>query len=224
MTKKGSRWTSACANLRGFDQRRQNVNVIVPVHVKRRVDFTYKFNNIPSGLKNLSNFIKVSPSHIEIIGTPEQVETFADDIANLGTFDFNHIGLEDRQKKIELNIPQGIGVIDGTTEVTVTFNMENFTSKTIDLEMNSSNTSVIRRPAGRSYQLATQKIGVKLIGSKVHRKKKASNLSAVIDMADDPTTGVREFRAMIRVSGFDDVWVYYGESEPSGYQIYMNVS
>jgi hypothetical protein len=91
--------------------------------------------------------------------------------------------------------------------------------------MNSSNTSVIRRPVGRSYQLATQKIGVKLIGSKRSIEKiKAGNLSAVIDMADDPTTGVREFRAMIRVSGFDDVWVYYGESEPSGYQIYMNVS
>lgn len=209
----------------GLTSADNKVNVIVPVHVKRRVDFTYKFNNIPSGLKNLSNFIKISPSHIEIIGAPEQVETFADDIANLGTFDFNHIGLEDRQKKIELNIPQGIGVIDGTTEVTVSFNMENFTSKTIDLEMNSSNTSVIRRPAGRSYQLATQKIGVKLIGSKQSIEKiKASNLSAVIDMADDPTTGVREFRAMIRVSGFDDVWVYYGESEPSGYQIYMNVS
>jgi len=208
----------------GLASAENKVNVIVPVQVKRRVEFTYKYNNIPPGLMNLKSFINISPSYVEIIGTPEQVDTFAGDIANLGTFDFNHISLEDRQKKISLNIPQGIAVIDGTTEVTVTFNMENFTSKTISMSLNSNNTLVIRRPAGRNWELATQKINVKLIGSKKSIDKiKENNLSAVIDMADDATTGVREFRATIKVSGFDDVWVYYGESEPSGYPIFINV-
>ena len=116
------------------------------------------------------------------------METFADDIANLGTFDFNHIGLEDGQKKIEQHLRGG--VIDGT-KVIVTFNMENFTSKTIDLEMNSSNTSVIRsgRPDA-AISLPPREIGVKLIGSKQSIEKiKASNPVAVIDMADDPTSG-----------------------------------
>jgi hypothetical protein len=88
----------------------------------------------------------------------------------------------------------------------------------------SQNTLVINKPAERSWTLTPQKIKVTLIGNKSSINKiKAANLSAVIDMANDNTTGVREYRAIIRVSNYNDVWIYYGDKEPSGYIAYMTI-
>lgn len=200
------------------------VNVTVPVEVQKTVEFTYKLDNIPSGFKNISNFVTVSPSKIEITGSPEQVQSFADDIADLGTFDFNHISLNDSKKEIKLNIPQGIRVMGGTDTVTVSFNMEGFETKTVALNINTGNTQVINKHSERTWSMSPQKINVTLIGKDSSIKKiKESNLSAVIDMAKDNTTGVREFRAIIRISGYNDVWVYYGKTQPGGYPAYLTV-
>ena len=200
------------------------VDVTVPVEIQQRVEFTYKINNIPSGFKDISNFITLSPSSIEITGSPEQVKSFADDIADIGTFDFNHISLDDSEKEVTLNIPQGIRVIGGTESVTVSFNMKGFDSKTISLNIDTGNTQVINKPANRSWTMSDQKLNVTLIGKSASiRKIKESNLSAVIDMARENSTGVREYRAIIRVAGYDDVWVYYGKTEPGGYPAILNV-
>lgn len=203
---------------------KNKVNVTVPVQERRTIKLKCDLENTPNGISNMRNFVTISPSAIDIVGTPEQVNTFTQDIATIGTFNFNHLSLKDTQKKILLNIPQGIRVIDGTTEVTVSFHMDSFISKTLDMTLSSKNTLVISKPVDRSWSLAAQKIRVTLIGNKSSVNKiKASDLSAIIDMAGENTTGVREFRAIIRIKGYDDVWVYYGKTEPSGYIAYMTV-
>jgi YbbR domain-containing protein len=201
-----------------------SVNVVVPVWEKRTIKFNYKYENMPEGFKNYSNFITISPPSIEILGAPEQIDTFADEIAYLGVFDFNHISLDNKNMEIQLDIPQAITVIDGTTEVDVAFKMDGFISKKLEIRLDNQNTTVINRPDGASYSLSTQKISVTLIGDRNSINKiKASDLSAVIDMANEGTAGVREFKAIIKVKGYKDVWVYYGTSE-SGYTAYLTIS
>ncbi|MDD3693394.1 MAG: CdaR family protein [Oscillospiraceae bacterium] len=208
----------------GLAEAGNKVNITVPVEVQRTVNFTYRLNNVPTGFKNLSNFIKLSPSSVEIVGSPEQVESFADDIANLGSFDFNHIGLNDAEKVVTLNIPQGIRVMGGTSEVSISFGIEGFKSKTVSMTLTTVNTQVIKKPSDLSWTMSPQKINVTLIGNRKSIDKiKDTNLSAVIDMAGDNTTGVREFRAIIRISDYNDVWVYYGKEEPGGYPVFLTV-
>ena len=200
------------------------VDINVPVHVKRKINLTYYYKHKPNGFKDISEYITISPSSIEILGTPEQVETFADDISDIGTFDFNHLNLNNMKRTIELDIPQGITVLEGTKEVTVTFNFDDFVSKTINLNLTKQNTIVINKPSGVNYTLTTQNINVVLIGNKKSIDKiKPSNLSVEVHMDDNRSAGVREFRATVKVSGYNDVWVYYGKSEPSGYVAYMTI-
>lgn len=203
------------------------VTVTVPVLTHKTVTFTYTLENLPSGYSNMSGFCKVSPASIELIGTPDLIKSYSASIANLGTFDFNHINLSNLQQKITLNIPVGLSVLDGTSQVTVTFAAQDLASKKVDLTLSSSlgNTQVINLPDSREATVSTQKIsGITLIGSaKSIASISASNLSAVVDMANSNDTGALEKKATIRISGYDDVWVYYGSNTTSGYNLYVKI-
>ncbi|MDD4414160.1 MAG: hypothetical protein PHR14_06355 [Oscillospiraceae bacterium] len=208
----------------GLVDRDNKVNVAVPVNIKKTIRFNYTLDNTPDGLKGMKNFITMSPSSIDILGAPEQVDAFVQEITTIAKFDYNQLSLNDKKKVIPLNIPEGINVIDGTTEVTVSLNMSSFSSKSLDLTLTSGNTLVVNRPSDRSWSMSAQKIKVVLNGRKASLDKiKASDLSAVIDMKFDNTLGVREFKSTIRISGYDDVWVYYGKTEPVGYSAFLTV-
>ena len=209
----------------GLTDRDKKVNVAVPVNIKKTIRFNYTLDNTPEGLKGMKNFITMSPPAIDILGAPEQVDAFVQEITTIAKFDYNKLSLKDNIKVIPLNIPEGISVIDGTTEVTVSLNMDSFSSKTLDLTLTSDNTLVVSRPSDRSWSMSAQKIKVVLIGKKTSLDKiTTAALSAIIDMKFDNTLGVREFKATIRVADYDDVWVYYGKTEPVGYNAFLTVN
>ena len=201
------------------------VNITVPVVVHRTVNFTYTLENLPPAFDK-STFCTVSPASIELVGSPDQVETFATTIENLGTFDFNHLTLTDVQKKIALNVPQGVRVLDSTTEVTVSFDMQGLGAATVDLPLTTGNIQVINLPSGRKPVVSYQTIsGITLIGNSASIAKiKASDLSVVIDMENDNTVGPLLHQVTINIPGYNDVWVYYGAAETSGYEIYLSIN
>lgn len=201
------------------------VKVTVPVVVHRVVEFSCLYKNMPKAFENVDSFRTITPSSIEVVGTPEQVEAFASSIENLGTFDFHHLSLMDRTKIIPLNVPSGIRVLDGTTEVTVSFDMDGFSQKTLDLTLESGNTRVENVPAGRSAQVSRQKIeNIRLVGpAETLAKITEADLSVVADMTDNEATGAVSLKVTVNVNGYDDVWVYYGAAETDGYEIFVQI-
>lgn len=204
-----------------------DVTVTVPVLEHKTVTFNYNLANLPAAYTGISGFCTVSPASIELIGTPDLIKSYAASIGNLGTFDFNHINLNTMQQKVMLNIPVGLTVMDGTSQVSVTFAAPDLTAKKVDLSLASSlgNVQIINLHDGREAGVALQKItGITLIGSaKSIAAINASNLSAVVDMANSADTGTLEKKATIHVSGYDDVWVYYGAAATNGYNLYVKI-
>ena len=201
-----------------------SVNVIVPVNVHRKINFTYKLLNVPTALQK--NFVTISPPSIELVGTPELVDSYVSSIEDLGTFDLHHMNLSDAMRTIPLNVPSGVRILDNTKEVRVTFNMDEFSTKYVDLELSTKNTSVINKPDGKTVTIPQQTItNILLIGSRTSLARiKESNLRVEIDMGSEATIGSQQHMAIIRVVGFNDVWVYHGAEPSSGFSTYVTVS
>ncbi len=200
------------------------VTVTVPVNVHRVVDFEYTLSNLPKAYEGNGSFYTISPSSIEVVGTPERVDAFVKSVENLGVFDFRHIGIGDNKKTIPLNVPQGILVLDGTTEVTVEFAMDGFGQKMLDLPLTSSNITVVNDPDGR-VSISRQTIkDIRLIGpADTLDQITASDLSVIVDVEGIEATGAVPLKVDVQVNGYNNVWVYYGPEETDGYEIYLTI-
>ncbi|HIW73677.1 MAG TPA: hypothetical protein H9684_05095 [Firmicutes bacterium] len=200
------------------------VTVTVPVNVHRVVNFEYTLENLPEAYRERAGFCTVTPSSIEVVGTPDRVDSFVESIQNLGIFDFHHIGAGDSRQTIALNVPQGLLVLDGSTEVTVEFAMSGFGQKLLDLPLTSSNITVANDPDGK-VSISRQTIrNVCLVGpADVLEGITAADLSVVADVAGVDATGAVPIKVDVQVNGYDNVWVYYGAGEADGYEIYLTI-
>lgn len=208
----------------GMENKDNKVNVTVPVQVQRTVNFTYTLVNLPDAFQNDGNFVKISPASVVLIGAPDQIDSVAEAVSKLGSFDFSHMDLKSMTKTIDLNIPSGVRVSDGTKQVKLTFSTHGLSSKTVSLSLSSENTSVSGLPDGRSWTMSQQKASVTLVGAKASISRiKESDLRATVSAGNNVASGLGEYRALIQINGYSDVWVYYGETEPSGYPVYINV-
>ncbi|HJD24004.1 MAG TPA: hypothetical protein H9694_07655 [Firmicutes bacterium] len=201
-----------------------SVTVTIPVNVHRTVEFQYTLENLPAAYQNMPGFCTVSPSSIEVVGTPERVEAFVESVQNLGVFDFHHIGLGNSEQTIPLNVPQGLVVLDNTTDVKVSFAMSGFGQRVLDLPLTSSNITVANDPDGR-VSVSRQTIrDVRIVGpADTLSRITASDLSVIADVEGISSTGAVPIKVDIEVDGYDDVWVYYGEGESDGYEIYLTI-
>ncbi len=200
------------------------VTVTVPVNIHRVVNFEYTLANLPEAFSGQEGFCTVTPSSIEVVGTPERVDAFVESVQNLGTFDFHHIGLDDSQQTIPLNVPQGILVLDGTTDVTVDFSMSGFGQKILDLPLTSSNITVVNDQDMRVSVSRQTIMGIRVIGpAETLEAITAEDLSVTADVAGVDATGAVPLQVDIQVNGYDDVWVYYGAETADGYEIYLTI-
>lgn len=200
------------------------VTVTVPVLEYRRVDFQYTLKNLPAAFASREDFVKVTPSFVELWGPPDTIQQYADSIQNLGVFDFDHLLPAYADKTIQLNPPAAIKVMDGTTAVTVDFDLDGFSSRIFNLTLTQNNVEILNQPEGRDVRIPqTLLTGIRICGREsVLDSIQESDLLVTLDMQGSTTVGASLYEARVTVKGRGDVWAYYGD-EAAGYELYVTV-
>ncbi len=200
------------------------VTVTVPVLEYRRVDFQYTLKNVPAAFENQADFVTVTPSFVELWGPPDTIQQYVDSIQNLGTFDFDHILPAYADRTIQLNTPSSIRVMDGTTAVTVDFDLDGFSSRVFNLTLTQSNVEILNQPEGRDVRIPqTLLTGIRICGSESALDSiEESDLMVTLDMQGSTTVGASPYEVRVTVKGRNDVWAYYGD-EAAGYELYVTV-
>lgn len=218
---KGDKTLSSCA-LTLYDQNDQKitdytgmyltmsietVGVTIPVSPKKTVPIVVNTINAP---KNFSaSRITVEPAEISIAGAQETLKGI-DEIVLSHPVDFSELSpYQKNEFQMEIPIPSGVRDITnlGTGNVStakVTVNLNGYEEATVI----TGNISLVNTPAGKSAELTTQSLELRLAGSQAQViKLTGESVSCVADLSNfTQQSGVVEVPVVVTVSGGDSCW------------------
>lgn len=182
------------------------IEVNIPVLMKKEVTITPKFSNLPKDINFETNYkdcIRVMPSKLQIAG-PEDV-IFAMKNINLEEIDFRTVNMQNNKFKLPINLPQGCRSLNNNYYADLTINMYPFREKT--LTINQFDFKDV--PEGKRAEVYNGSINVTVLApARVINYVKPSDLVAQIDFS-----GIKDFNSSLEmpvniyVKELKDVWV-----------------
>lgn len=197
-----------------------SINIKIPVMKVKKLDVIPKFINIPDTLDTNGDLFTISPKTIDIAAPDDDTI----DIDSVATKDIDLSKISSNKKTVtaELIIPSGITVINNESDVTVTFDTDEMTSRNFTV----TNIESENIPAGKTVTYYSKMVNVTMIGKKSQLSQmKASDLTAVVDLSDITSGGgsvTKNARIEIRNSSMDQCWPYWLNDDP--YPIVLSVS
>ncbi len=183
------------------------VQVSVPILMRKDIKVEPNFSNVPSGI-NLSkneykDLIKINPSKLEIAG-PENIVSEMSKVL-LQTIDFTTLNTQNRKFELPIILPQGCRSLNNIYNAQIEVNMSLFKEKTLNI----NRFSFKGIPASKSAKVYNDSINVKFIGSpKSVNALKPSDVVAQIDLTGkEENLNSMELPINFIISGFEDVWV-----------------
>lgn len=183
------------------------VQVSVPILMKKDIKVEPNFSNVPAGI-NLSkneykDLIKINPSKLEIAG-PENIVSEMSKVL-LQTIDFTTLNTQNRKFELPIMLPQGCRSLNNIYNAQIEVNMSLFKEKTLNI----NKFSFKGVPASKSAKVYNDSINVKFIGSsKSINSLKPSDIVAQIDLTGkEENLNSMELPINFIISGFEDVWV-----------------
>ena len=182
------------------------VDVTIPVLLKKTVPFTLNYENKPEGI-DLNEFIKIEPSEIEIAASKDVIDSIS--TVSLGTLDFNQLSYGTSSMEFDTVMPEGVRNLNNIEKVTVNFNFSGFSTKTFTITAFSFRDV----PAGLVGEYSPySSIIVRAIGPKQEISKlTSSDVLAVIDLSD-AKVGNFDVPLEMSVPGAQSCWIF-GEYE-----------
>ena len=202
------------------------VSVLVPVLLSRIIDMHYTVLNVPDALKGKEGFFKLNPVRVTITGEPGLVEEAAKTMGDLGTFDLQNVRLGSNEFVRDINVPQGITVVDGHKTAVLSVDTTGMSEKKINLPLSlPGNTTVQNLPDGNSATLSSTVLNdVVLVGRTASINQiRESNLKVVVNVADNAVVGAYPYSAQLSVEGYPDVWVCLPENGEK-YSVWLSIS
>ena len=191
------------------------VSVTVPVMVYREVQLKPSLLHIPAAYSTRgSSLVTVSPTSVELWGVPDELDDYITSINNAIQVDFDQLNPGNLTKNITLETMDGIRPVNGNETLQVKVGLTSITSRTLDVELPADCLTVNNAPAGTTVTLKQSKLtGITLCGSaRSLRQITSANIRLTVDMSNTTTAGQQTVKARVSVDGYDDVWVYYGET------------
>lgn len=181
----------------------KEVEVTIPVLMRRNISIKPNFKNTPSGL-NLSSIIKTVPASLEIAGPEEQIGDMT--AIELAPIDFSELNVQKNRMSIQIDLPNGCRSLNNIYSVEVFINTSGFKERTFCVDQ----ISFLNVPEGKTTKVYTDKIDVKLVGpSNSIRYMSAENITAQIDLGGkEDLSGSMEIPVLITVKNYNDVWAY----------------
>lgn len=200
------------------------VDLTVPVWVQRKVELTYRLQNVPVGISQYG-LVTLSHKTITLVGEEETLAAIADTIGDLGVFDFDHLLPEDGNLLVELDVPTGVKVLEGNS-VAVVLAIDKYTTTKLDYSVTSvDDVTVENLPEGKTITLQEQKLSdIVLCGNaNTLRHIKPEDLVLTLDASSDTATGSVRYTVRVTVPKYPSVWVYYGTDDTAAYKLYGTI-
>lgn len=164
-------------DVRGISKEQNVVDIFIPVYQKKSVPIELQTENqLPDNYEIVD--IKINPSTVEIKGKKE-------DLAGVNSISTKPIDINsligNRNVPIELELPEGVSLVDPNKKVTITLNIDESRTKTFDYtlkdveiinldtelhidedELNKSFTITVKGSSSRIEQLSKEDIGLQL--------------------------------------------------------------
>lgn len=180
------------------------VEVTIPVLMKKTLPVHPNFINIPQNLDLSSEIIKVTPNSLEIAGPEEQINSM--DTIELDPLDFSKINLQHNRFDLPINLPSSCKSLNNIYSSEVYIDTSKFKEKSFWV----TNFSFINVPNGKTAKVYTDGIDVKIVGlpNKI-RSLSSSYIKAEIDLMNkEDVSGSMEIPAKIVINGYTGAWVY----------------
>ena len=177
-----------------------NVKVTVPIAKKKEVPVKIQLAGYPEGFDTESLSYTLDHSKVAIIGTPETIEKIQEVVLN--PIDIRGLTPSNKTFEVTAKLPEGVRLLDNIEYFKVTFNLKNYTEKTINI----SNIKY----KGLSSGLQAKNDGiiknVKICGpSSVLRNIGEDDAYALIDLTDK-IAGTHTVDALINFNDIKKVW------------------
>ncbi|MBQ2672146.1 MAG: hypothetical protein IJG00_05015 [Clostridia bacterium] len=180
------------------------VEVSVPVLMKKKVDLIADFSNLPVGISLNKDLIKVSPSSLEIAG-PEKIVSSIKEI-KLDEINFNEVNVQNNTFTRAINLPEGCKSLNSTYSAEVNLNLAHFKEKTFNVnEFDFKNV-----PNGKKASVYNGNLNVTVVGPAVKiNSLKPSDIYAEIKFDENKEfSGSMEMPVNLKINGFNQCWIY----------------
>lgn len=180
------------------------VEVSVPVLMKKKVDLIANFSNLPSGFSLGKDLVKVSPSSLEIAG-PEKIVSSIKEI-KLEEINFNEVNIQNNTFTRAINLPEGCKSLNSTYSAEVNLNLAHFKEKTLNInEFDFKNV-----PNGKKASVYNGNLNVTVVGPAVKiNSLKPSDIYAEIKFDENKEfSGSMEMPVNLKINGFNQCWIY----------------
>ena len=178
-------------------------DVTIPVLVRKTLPLTLNFTNRPTGFSASSPRFSLSPSYIEVAGSPELFESITS--IDLDPIDFSQITLANNQFQLPVTLPSGLRNLQGVESVELKVNLSGYSSRVIEVE----DFRFTNIPEGVNPTMITSSIQVSGIGPEEEVEGlTSSNLYGQINLAGrEGVTGHTEVPVTFSISGSTGCWV-----------------
>lgn len=186
----------------GFDNltvSETKVKVTVPISKKKTVPVEVAISELPDGFKKSSLSYSINHKTVTIIGKPEAVDKISK--ISLSPIELSKITKKTNSFDVSAQLPEGVRLLDNIEHFTVSFNISNYTTKTLDVS------DFKFKNLGKNLTAKGDKLkNVTVCGprSDIYRLKK-SDLYAMVDLADKKE-GEHTVRVLICFKDKEKIW------------------
>ncbi len=177
------------------------VDVSIPVTSRQTVELVADIRNIPESFPE--NRISIDPETIEIAGDGETVSKYTS--LTLATpINFLDVTPSNTTFQVAIPVPSGVTNISRVETATVTFNMNGYS----ETELTTNNISVINVPEGKTAELSTRSLTVRIIGTAAQISKLTGNsVFCTVDLSSvtDPSGSI-EVPVTVTVNNAESCW------------------
>lgn len=187
-----------------FSNGQKDVEVTIPVLSRATVPIEVTYTNKPEQL-DLTNIMRLDYPKIEVGASKQDLEALTS--INLLPIDFSDISPEHNNVVMSVELPENVTNLSNVYTVNVTFHLDDFTTKTINVDQ-----FITRNlSAGQTADVTTKNLTVTLVGPKdVVESISSSDVYGEIDMTGrEHFTGSTEMpvRIMVRNPAYRS-WAY----------------
>lgn len=180
------------------------VEVSIPVLMKKKVDLNANFSNLPSEFSLNKDLVKISPPSLEIAG-PEKVVSSIKEI-KLEEINFSEVNIQNNTFTRAINLPEGCKSLNNTYSAEVNLNLSHFKEKTFNInEFNFKNV-----PSGKTASVYNGNLNITVVGpaSKINNLKSSDIYAEIAFEENKEFSGTMEMPVSLKVNGFNQVWIY----------------
>ena len=183
-----------------------DIKVLVPVNKTVTLPLGITLKNVPEGFDLSTLRYRITPDKIQIEGDIEVIDKYIEaGVFNIEGIDLSSVSPTSSTVRTKLNLSTGIEELSGVSEVSVAFDMNNYSSRSIRLD--SNRIKLIGNPALKT-KINTEFFNIVVVGpSGQVNSLTASDCTATVDMSGaELIDGQRKMTAVITINGKPDCW------------------